>query len=154
MEPRKCLNIQQILLRLILIRRTFEKLYAAVEPLRKAGYLSTLSADMTRIIPSVITIVGTGNTLLESVQALGHSPHRPRDIFLDAPLTKIIDDHEGVYNITVSPMASTDFVAVAGIIWPIPILGTRRIRRLIKAAHARGIQTRFWDTPITPTWIR
>lgn len=134
--------------------RTFEKLYVALEPLRKAGYLSTLSPDMSFIIPSAVTVIGTGNTPLESIQALGHSSDRPRDVFLDAPLSQLFTDIEGAFNHTVSPLASADFVSVAGLTWPIPILGTRALRGMIDTAHQRGIQTRFWNTPITPTWIR
>lgn len=100
-------------------------------------------------------MIGTGNTHLSSVQALGYDSSKPRDIFVDAPLAALPDiaDMEE-YNNTVSPLASVDFGSTVGISWTIPSIGRSRIRRLVNAAHAKGIQARFWNTPITPLWVR
>lgn len=103
---------------------------------------------------SVITVIGTGNTPLESVQTLGYDLNTPRDIFLDAPLSAMPQDNENVYNSTVSPLASVDFGSTVGLGWIVPPIGRRRIRDLVKLAHSRGIQARFWNTPMTPVWAR
>jgi len=103
---------------------------------------------------SIITVIGTGNTPLENIQALGFDLETPRDIFLDAPLSALPEDYQQVYNNTVSLLASVDFGSTVGLGWMIPSIGRQRIRRLVQAAHAKGIQARFWNTPITPTWVR
>jgi hypothetical protein len=116
------------------------------------GYLSTWNSDMSEFRQSLITVIGTGNTPLESVQALGYDIQTPRDIFLDAPLSSLPEDYRNIFNATISPLASVDFGSSVGLGWVVPAIGRARIRRLVQAAHAKGIQTRFWNTPITPTW--
>jgi len=136
---------------------TFAKLYSALEPLRFMGYLSTLDSHMTSTgtyHQSLLTVIGTGNTPLESVQALGYDFKTPRDIFLDAPLSALPQDHRNMFNATISPLASVDFGSTVGLGWIIPAIGRKRIRHLVEVAHAKGIQARFWNTPITPTWVR
>ena len=115
------------------------------------GYLSTWDSDMSIFRQSLITVIGTGNTPLESVQALGYDLKTPRDIFLDAPLSAL---HRNMFNATISPLASADFGSTVGLGWMVPAIGRERIRRLVEVAHAKGIQARFWNTPITPTWAK
>jgi hypothetical protein len=131
---------------------TFLKLYSALEPLRATGYLSTWDSATSTFRQSLITVIGTGNTPVQNVQALGYDLKTPRDVFLDAPLSALREDHQGIYNATISPLASVDFGSAVGIGWMIPIIGRRRIRRLVDVAHTRVIQTRFWNIPMTPTW--
>jgi len=116
------------------------------------GYLSTWNSDTSTFRQSLITVVGTGNTPLENVQALGYDPKTPRDIFLDAPLSALADDHRNLYNATISPLASVDFGSTVGLGWILPSIGRKRIRHLVEVAHGKGIQTRFWNIPMTPTW--
>lgn len=132
---------------------TFPRLYEALAPLRSAGYLTTATPNMSTLAISAITVVGTGNTQLENVLATGNSSH-PRDVFLDAPLASLPMDESGIYNKTVSPLASVDFGSTCGLMWMFPPVGRRRIRRLVNAAHERGIQARFWNEIIAPTWAR
>jgi len=129
---------------------TFAQVYSALEPLRTAGYLSTWDSSMSAYHQSIITVIGTGNTPLESVQALGVDLDTPRDIFLDAPLSALPEDNQHVYNSNVSLLASADFKSTVGLGWMIPTAGRRHIRHLVQSAHAKGIQTRFWNTPKTP----
>ncbi|KAF7966645.1 hypothetical protein HWV62_27427 [Athelia sp. TMB] len=133
---------------------TFKKLYNALDPLRTAGYLSTWDPTTSSIKRSIITVIGTGNTPLESVQTTGNDRRRPRDIFLDAPLAKLPGDKANVYNQSNSPLASIDFGSGVGLWYMLPPVGRRRIRMLAEAAHAKGIQARFWNTPIAPIWLR
>lgn len=146
-----------ILTFLWILSSTFAKLYSALEPLRFMGYLSTWDSHMTSTgtyHQSLLTVIGTGNTPLESVQALGYDFKTPRDIFLDAPLSALPQDHRNMFNATISPLASVDFGSTVGLGWIIPAIGRKRIRHLVEVAHAKGIQARFWNTPITPTWVR
>lgn len=131
---------------------TFAQVYSALEPLRTAGYLSTWDSSMSAYHQSIITVIGTGNTPLESVQALGVDLDTPRDIFLDAPLSALPEDYQHVYNSNVSLLASADFKSTVGLGWMIPTAGRRHIRHLVQSAHAKGIQTRFWNTPKTPRY--
>lgn len=116
--------------------------------------MTTLSQDTSTVIPSVITVVGTGDTPLASIQGLGYTTHQPRDIFFDAPLLELSEDKDHVYNSTISPLASVDFGSSVGLYWTIPALGRRIVRDLTRTAHAKGIQARFWNTPMTPRWAR
>jgi hypothetical protein len=85
------------------------------------------------------------------VQALG-GPAAPRDLFLDAPLADLEADTLGAYTRTVSPLASADFKRTFRLAWLVPCLGRRRLREMVAAAHARGIEARFWATP--RGWLR
>ncbi|EIN06204.1 hypothetical protein PUNSTDRAFT_106424 [Punctularia strigosozonata HHB-11173 SS5] len=126
---------------------TFNKLYEVLEPLRAAGYLSTWTTPSSSLTPGPITVIGTGNTPLASVQSLGQTKERPRTIFLDAVLDLIPDDSLGVLDKTVCPLASSDFQKSVGASWTVPLIGRRKIKTLVDAAHERGIQARFWHTP-------
>lgn len=128
-------------------RSTFAKVYEALEPLRRAGYLTTWSAGQPVPLRGLLTVVATGNSPLASVQALGHAPGTPRDLFLDAPLAAVAGDLGGTYSPALSPLASADFKRTFKSAWLLPCIGRRRLRAMVAAAHARGIQTRFWNTP-------
>jgi hypothetical protein len=118
----------------------------------------------------VLTIIGTGNTLLTSVAVLGSASNTPRDVFYDAVLDVDLDiPSKSISNnvddgandkskpsvrITpsLSPLASADLRhAVGPIAWLIPSLARSRVRALVQVAHARGIQTRFWRLPVSST---
>jgi hypothetical protein len=74
----------------------------------------------------------------------------PRTVFFDAPLTGLSD---AKYTTAVSPLASADFGATIGWLGIFPISSSQRskIQSLIKAAHDKGIKTRFYATPDTFT---
>ncbi|KZT21016.1 hypothetical protein NEOLEDRAFT_1121820 [Neolentinus lepideus HHB14362 ss-1] len=139
---------------------TFERLYDYLEPLRSAGYLTTMVAASPYPVftPSVITVIGTGNTPLSSVLALGDDDGRRRDIFLDAPLLGLASGKDSeaanVYTPSVSPLASANLQEVVGWSWVTPWVAKKRIRTFVDAAHKKGIQARFWNTPNFPIWFR
>ncbi|TFK48501.1 hypothetical protein OE88DRAFT_534268 [Heliocybe sulcata] len=139
---------------------TFDRLYEYLEPLRSAGYLTTVEAGSPYPVftPSVITVVGTGNTPLSSVVGLGNGSARRRDIFLDAPLLDLASTSDGgfakAYTPSVSPLASANMQDVVGWTWLAPWVARRRLRRLVDAAHKKGIQARLWNTPNFPVWLR
>ncbi|KAF7436903.1 hypothetical protein PC9H_003737 [Pleurotus ostreatus] len=120
----------------------------ALSPLRERGYLSTFTDGA--FTQSAVLAIGTGNTPLAQVQALS-----PRDFFFDAPLTGL-EDTAVNWDPTLSPIASTDFAAAVG--WN--GLGTisdaqlSNLTKFINDAKARGINSRFWNTPEWPVFAR
>lgn len=120
----------------------------ALKPLRDAGYLTTYYPNGT-YITSAVTAIGTGNTPLDGIQALS-----PRDLFFDAPLTELAGST--TYNLTISPLASTDYANVVG--WDgIGNISDGQLANLTKVvndAHSLGIKARFWDTPEWPIEAR
>ncbi|KAJ7706084.1 hypothetical protein B0H17DRAFT_919600 [Mycena rosella] len=128
---------------------------SALQPLRDLGYLTTCVSNGT-CTPGAITVVGTGNfpagnTPLDGILALS-----PRDVFFDAPLTgKLPSQREplnSTFDITVSPLASTDYEVAVG--WSgignISDAQLSAIQTLVADAHGLGIRARFWDTPGWP----
>lgn len=127
--------------------RTFAKLYETLAPLRARGLLTTWSSGLPSPRRGLLTVIASGHAPLSSVQSLGHSPSTPRDLFLDAPLSAVEKDLAGIYTPALSPLASADFKRTLPAAWLLPCLGRRRVRAMVAAAHARGIQTRFWNSP-------
>ncbi|KAJ4490968.1 hypothetical protein J3R30DRAFT_3277281 [Lentinula aciculospora] len=127
---------------------TLPPVLKALEPLRQLNYLTTFANDTLTV--SVITAVGTGNTPLNGIKALS-----PRDVFFDAPLTGL-DDPNTSFNVTLSPIASTDYEPAIG--WPgignISEAQAGNLIKFINDAHSRGIKARFWDTPGWPIQAR
>ena len=99
-----------------------------------------------------MTVVGTGNSPLEQVKAL-----EPRDYFFDAPLTQLTDPSlNTTWDPTLAPIASTDYGSAVGWsgIGTIPADALSNITRFVADADARGIKSRFWDTPGWPIRAR
>jgi hypothetical protein len=139
----------------------------ALEPLRAAGYLTTVSANGT-ITPGPVTVIGTGNTPLNQVQGVN-----PRDYFWyvlclsrvgrdsklirsrDAPLPTLGTTFSNITR-DVSPIASTAFSAQIG-----PVSGgvfnqsqIALLNTQISIAASKGIGARYWDTPGFPISTR
>jgi len=127
---------------------TLPPVVEALEPLRQLNYLTTFVNGTLKV--SAITAIGTGNTPLEGIKALS-----PRDVFFDAPLTEL-DDPNTTYNVTLSPMASTDYEVAIGWhgIGNISASAESNLTKFINDAHTRGITARFWDTPGWPIQAR
>jgi len=119
---------------------------SALQPLRELGYLTTCVSNGT-CTPGPIVVVGTGNTPLDGILALS-----PRDVFFDAPLTAL----NSTFDITVSPIASTDYEVAVGWsgIGTINSTQLTAIQQFVADAHALGIRARFWDTPGWPIHAR
>lgn len=132
------------------IHRTFPFVLQALEPLRKAGYLTTFANGT--LTQSVITVVGTGNTPLELVKA-----QLPRDFFYDAPLDQLTNPSlNTTFDNTLSPLASTDYAEAIG--WNgfgnISEDQLANLTKFVQNAHDRGIKARFWDIPAWPIYAR
>lgn len=138
-------------------RATFPVIQRQLEPLRAKGWL-THTSDAT-LVPGPITIVGTGNTPFDQIQAEKGN----RDIFFDAPLTQFwgeeteaVNTNRTVFNPQNSLYASAPFSEVIGKPWH----GVLRpgqvelIRAHIQAAAAQGLKVRYWDTPAWPIKVR
>ncbi|EEB91685.1 hypothetical protein MPER_09922, partial [Moniliophthora perniciosa FA553] len=121
----------------------------ALEPLRKLGYLTT-SVNGT-LTGSAITVVGTGDTPLEAIKAMSI-----RDVFFDAPLAGLNANSNTTWDVTLSPVASTDYEVAVG--WDgkgnISEAQLANLTRFVEDAHSRGIKARFWDTPGWPISAR
>jgi len=118
----------------------------ALQPLRERGFLTTCQSNGTCTLGAV-TVVGTGNTPLAGIQTLF-----PRDVFYDAPLTSL----NATFDITISPLASTDYEVAVG--WSgignINQTQLSAIQQFVADAHGLGIKARFWDTPGWPIHAR
>ncbi|KAL0951078.1 hypothetical protein HGRIS_007816 [Hohenbuehelia grisea] len=123
---------------------TLQPVLKALQPLRAKGYLSTFANGT--FVQSSILVVGTGNTPLDDVKAL-----EPRDLFFDGPLTNLNDTSTN-WEPTLAPLASTDFQAAIG--WGgVGTISDEQLGNLtqfIADADARGIKSRFWNTPAWP----
>ncbi|MCJ1313017.1 hypothetical protein MMC25_006693 [Agyrium rufum] len=131
---------------------TWPYVVKALEPLRSAGYLSSINESSTSIINGPVTVVGTGNTPLNQIQPISN-----RDYFFDAFLPNLtLSD----YNLTKldSPIASVDFAVVFGKVDSVD--GTfndtqlATLNKQVAAAHAKGIAVRYWDQPAWPITLR
>jgi hypothetical protein len=159
---------------------SFDALSKHLEPLRARNYLTYHNG--TALVPGPITIVTTGSTPYTSILT---QPPTKRDIFFDAPLGALtppipislsgeispsssIENNQDTpqsfqdYNTTTSLYASASLRHVLGS--PLPFLfpwaptsrQLQRIRSASRAAHARGLQVRWWDTPAWPrsqSWL-
>jgi hypothetical protein len=75
-----------------------------------------------------------------------------RDYFFDAPLGNL----NSSFTPSLSPIASGDYEVLVG--WngrtPLNDTYTQRISKQVNDAHAAGLLTRYWDTPLTPIFAR
>ena len=124
----------------------------ALEPLRSAGFLSSVNASSTSVNYGAVTVIGTGNTPLDQVQPLDS-----RDYFYDAPIPTLDSSFANITSL-VSPIASTDFAASFGTVqnttgaFNDSQLGL--LREQIGMAHGKGIKVRYWDQPAWPISLR
>ncbi|CAC9894164.1 unnamed protein product, partial [Aureobasidium pullulans] len=124
---------------------TWPYVVRALEPLRAGGWLTKYNG--TGITNGTVTVIGTGNTPRAQVESLNE-----RDYFFDGPLSTL--NGTANTNITqfLSPIASTSFKASFG--WPragkLNETALAKLRGQIASASARGIGTRYWETPNWP----
>lgn len=143
---------------------TFAQLHIQLQPLRDLDYLTYWNGSERVMRP--LTIVATGNAPFETVTALD-SEHR--DIFWDAKLDRLLSLHDDFssnpvvygYNRSNSYFASTEFknarlytsrnefAPVSDNPQLLDMAATQ-----IEQARARGLLSRYWDTPETPPNLR
>lgn len=123
---------------------TWPAVISALQPLRDAGYLTTVNG--TDVTTGAVTVIGTGNTPLDQVQGV-----ESRDYFFDANIALLNTTQSNVTS-SVSLIASGDFTAIFG-----PINGTsfsqdqlNTLDSQIAIASSKGIGVRYWDTPAWP----
>ena len=130
----------------------------ALQPLKRAGYLTSYDKGNGGVKNGPITIIGTGNTQLSQVQGVS-----PRDYFYDAPLAKLKSTYSNITS-DVSPIASVDLKSAFGDNTK-DMQKLKRTGRFSKAqqaildeqvsyAHSKGIGARYWDTPGFPISTR
>ncbi|PWO00275.1 hypothetical protein FA09DRAFT_327739 [Tilletiopsis washingtonensis] len=134
---------------------TLRAVEEALVPLHADGYLSDYADG--RLRPGPLIVIGTGNTRAEDLAA------RPaRNVFLDCPLgrlseTFVVDGVSFAYNSTLCGVASTNLATLVpgweGLEEPSDAQ-VANLTRAIDEAHALGIKTRVWDTPVWPSYAR
>ncbi|PGH27206.1 hypothetical protein AJ80_01163 [Polytolypa hystricis UAMH7299] len=140
---------------------TWPHVVSALQPLRDAGYLTTVTNNKT-LTPGPVTVIGTGNTPLDQIISAAD-----RDYFFDAPLAEMVDDETGSkWSPLISPIASTSLEATVGQVAMASsedgeeqqsLLNSTQLntlRQQINAAKARGIGARYWQTPSWPVRLR
>lgn len=134
---------------------TFPIVLAALQPLLQANYLTTYSPN-TGIIPGPITVVATGNTKFTANILSPANTDPIRSIFFDAPLPALSDlnpsaedllystDNSYYASVSFSEAISTDhFMQMTD-------KQVEKVRKQIQAAKAKGLVSRYWDTPDWP----
>lgn len=175
-------NPSQPLVLLVDFKTDGETLFPYVEAqlsaLREKNYLTYF--DGKSIVKGAVTVVGTGNAPFQLLTA--NTTYR--DIFFDAPLDKLMRAKTllagppgggipgvaipggGQGNVGVTPTtdfnqdnsyyASVDFGRTIGFPWRGHLSPKQRhkLRAQIKAAHAKGLRARYWNTPAWPIGLR
>ncbi|KAF2024747.1 hypothetical protein EK21DRAFT_104427 [Setomelanomma holmii] len=92
-----------------------------------------------------LTVVGTGRTPFELVQ----QNSTDRFIFYDAPLRSISESQYTIFN---SYYASANLKAAVGSVWWSKFNSKQEdtLEQQIEAAQAKGLKSRYWDTPAWP----
>lgn len=128
-----------------------------LQALRSQGYLTYFNGSA--IIPGPITVVGTGNTPFDLLT----SNTTYRDIFFDAPLDQLWGDNgitptnnSVLYTAENSYYASVDFDKAIGKPWHGSLAPSQvdTILGQARAASAKGLKARYWNTPSWPVGVR
>ena len=143
---------------------TLSELDRQLEPLRDLKYLTYWNGATKVVRP--LTIVASGNAPFDSILALNGSH---RDIFFDAPLERLrsirddfsIDPPVYGYNQSNSHYASTPWQNMMLHRWrdqslppPSTPFEKDKARSQPEQATARGLVSRYWDTPTNPQNLR
>ena len=137
---------------------TFPILIQKLQPLRSRGYLTHFNGSS--LIPGPITVVASGNAPFELI----NSNTSDRDVFFDAPLDQLWGDDDeknppsntDLYTKDNSYYASVDFEKAIGKPWH-GKLAPRQMDAIlgqVRAAAARGLRARYWNTPAWPVAVR
>jgi hypothetical protein len=122
-------------------------LLSQLQALRDRNWLTYFDGKTLHEGP--LTIVGTGNTPFELVQQNSTN----RFVFYDAPLQSI---SEPQFNTTNSYYASSNMKAAIGNMWMGTITSKQEetLKQQIQASEAKGLKSRYWDTPAWPISVR
>jgi glycerophosphoryl diester phosphodiesterase len=122
---------------------TWPVLLSQLAPLREKNWLTYYDGETLHQGP--ITIVGTGNAPFNLIQAATTN----RYIFFDAPLLSVSDAE---YDTTNSYYASTALTHAVGKLWFATLSSSQieRAKEQVEAAEAKGLKSRYWDTPNWP----
>ena len=136
---------------------TFPILMEHLQPLRSRGYLTHFTGSS--LVPGPITIVASGNAPFDLI--ISNTSYR--DVFFDAPLDQLWGDdnnspsiNAGLYNSDNSYYASVDFEKAIGRPWH-GTLDPQQVDIILgqtRAAAARGLRARYWNTPAWPIAVR
>jgi hypothetical protein len=131
-------------------RRLLPHIQKHLELLREAHLLS--STNGTHFNSRAITIVVSGNQPYDLIT----KTNTHRDIFFDAPLSKLKNSQSHSWNSTNSFYASTSFRRSIGYPWSGRLSSKQLsvVRDQIGEAHRRGLRVRYWGTPAWPVWLR
>ena len=126
---------------------TWPLVHSQLQPFYKSGWLTHFNGS--DVVPGPVTVVGTGNTPFDLVTANNTS----RYIFFDAPLTDVSNPKYTTEN---SYYASTSLKSLIGYTWLNRLSGKQvdTIKDRIQAAAAKGLKSRFWNTPTWPISLR
>jgi hypothetical protein len=113
----------------------------------------TAASNSSRPAQGLLTVVGTGNTPPDSVRALGQPGAHKRDLFLDADLADLPADASPALSPLASAILGMPTVGPYTHYW-MPWYARRQIRRLVRAARAKDIPTRFYSIPKNPAFVR
>lgn len=128
---------------------TWPAVLEALEPLRSGKWLTTVDGKERYNRP--VTVIGTGNTLLEDVRS-----YQPRDVFYDAPLSQLSNAEYATLNADEAPIASTNFAASFGDVRKRDLDDKQLelLRQQVGTAHDKGIKARYWNQPNYPVGTR
>lgn len=171
----------QTLVLLVDFKNNGHALYPVVKeqlaPLRERNYLTFFNGK--EVVPGPITVVGTGNTPFDLVQA--DAQHR--EIFFDAPLGIMGSDEASAKEMLLkaadedpeqglngvkpeagtsqfdngnSFYASTDFISTIGYPWRGYLTDNQmlKLRAQIRGAKEKGLKSRYWNLPSWPIGLR
>ncbi|GAA6058893.1 hypothetical protein JCM10212_002837 [Sporobolomyces blumeae] len=126
----------------------FDALVKYLDHYRSRNLLTTYDATTRTKTVRPVTIVCTGDCPVDLVER-----QNPRFIFYDAPL---LDLDRVSYGAEVAPLASTSMRRMFGTFGSLDLNDERlaTVRKLVDVAHAKGIKTRFWETPSWPSYKR
>ncbi|KAI0015907.1 hypothetical protein F4780DRAFT_773192 [Xylariomycetidae sp. FL0641] len=130
---------------------TLDAVSAALEPLRRAGYLSRVGAD-GEFVRGAVTVVASGSAPFDLIAAATGGA-ADRDIFFDAP----VDDLGAAaadYNASNSYYASADFQDAVGDPASAQLSAEEvaAVSEQVAAAHERGLKVRYWNLPGDYVW--
>ncbi|KAL9111998.1 MAG: hypothetical protein Q9227_003618 [Pyrenula ochraceoflavens] len=135
-----------------------------LQALRDKDWLTYYDSSASQVISRPLTVVMSGNTVFEDLLALPEAAYgmKFRDVFFDAPLDKLEDPDHGkpqgqfFYNSTNSQYASVAFgrsVRKSGI-GRLSSFQSAKVETQVNAAKARGLISRYYDTPGWPAGVR